>query len=708
METDDPNSQLFWSELRAGSDAEGFAPKEKRFIVAIDFGTTFSSVSFLALPRDAKSSDLSNAYIYLNKIQTIINYSGEPMRSGYLPRRKEVPTEIWYPKKAYLDPLLLRSRARPIDVINIDDSDDEQQQNRGEDLNEDLDMELDEDDEEDNGTLWGYQIQRKLEFADSNRNQNRRMARFKLLLDESDLTQKIREDLEPYCQELKRDRIIKEKEDIIADYLHYLFVHTKNELIKHHEFTETSPVEFVLCVPPIWTPKASRIMQKNMERAMRESGLGRVENDSVDNLFIVSEPEAAAAYMLASESTSVITGETFVLIDAGGGTVDTITYTIGETYPLKLKAEGVEAGGDLCGSSYLNEALREHLSARLRGEDYLEVNRSTIEGIIDKLLVKFENDVKRNIDVAADSVPTVWIDIPGLRANKNPDKRFLNNRLKMGCADLKKIFDPLLERVSVLMKTQLDGAKEKGLTVKKVILIGGFGESPSLRTYLKRQLAAIRNYHNDEIKLVFPLAPSETTVSSGAVLRALNKKGGPQRISRSSYGFLCTEEHEPDEFPAHRGVRPYFEPLDGRKYLKYTIYWLINKGEEIPTDKEYSLQVFYIFDAREGTRFECKEYLCVSDNKMESHYRKNHEKNKGATVIGIIETDMTFLKEQNLIQPVEPEEGVRAKRHYKVEYELVMIVNDRNMRWEARYPAGGEVQGRGQISIAAAFVPGTK
>lgn len=69
---------------------------------------------------------------------------------------------------------------------------------------------------------------------------------------------------------------------------------------------------------------------------------------------------------------------------------------------------------------------------------------------------------------------------------------------------------------------------------------------------------------------------------------------------------------------------------------------------------------------------------------------------------------MTFLKEQNLVQPVEAEEGVRAKRHYKIEYELVMIVNDRNMRWEARYPAGGQVQGTGQVSIAAAFVPGTK
>jgi len=69
---------------------------------------------------------------------------------------------------------------------------------------------------------------------------------------------------------------------------------------------------------------------------------------------------------------------------------------------------------------------------------------------------------------------------------------------------------------------------------------------------------------------------------------------------------------------------------------------------------------------------------------------------------------MTFLKERSLIQPIEPEEGVRARRHYMAEYELVMIFNDRNMRWEARYLSSGEVQGRGQISIAAAFIPGTK
>ncbi len=34
-----------------------------------------------------------------------------------------------------------------------------------------------------------------------------------------------------------------------------------------------------------------------------------------------------------------------MLIDAGGGTVDAITYTVDKSYPLRLKSEGVEAGG---------------------------------------------------------------------------------------------------------------------------------------------------------------------------------------------------------------------------------------------------------------------------------------------------------------------------------------------------------------------------
>jgi len=39
-----------------------------------------------------------------------------------------------------------------------------------------------------------------------------------------------------------------------------------------------------------------------------------------------------------------------------------------------------------------------------------------------------------------------------------------------------------------------------------VILIGGFADSPSLQSYLARELAGMRNYRTDKIKLIIPKA----------------------------------------------------------------------------------------------------------------------------------------------------------------------------------------------------------
>jgi hypothetical protein len=301
-------------EMLDGEVPPGGPTSDKRFIVAIDFGTTFSSISFLAPQEDTGTDHELNDHKYVDEIQSIVNYPDEP-RFGLLARRKEVPTEIWYPKKAYLDETLLAARNRPSDIIIIDDTDDDQTHSGDQNPDEDADMETDDDadDEENKDTFWGYEVQKQLRFPDTNRDQNRRMSRFKLLLDESDYTSQVRLDLEPNCIELKQKKIIKDKEDVIADYLKYLFSHAKAELVQGHGFSDACPVEFVLCVPPIWTPKASRIMQNNMERAICESGFGSVENDSVDNLFIVSEPEAAAAYVLASTTAVLVSPESLAV-----------------------------------------------------------------------------------------------------------------------------------------------------------------------------------------------------------------------------------------------------------------------------------------------------------------------------------------------------------------------------------------------------------
>lgn len=83
---------------------------------------------------------------------------------------------------------------------------------------------------------------------------------------------------------------------------------------------------------------------------------------------------------------------------------------------------------------------------------------------------------------------------------------------------------------------------------------------------------------------------------------------------------------------------------------------------------------------------------------------------------------MTFLKEQNLIQPervsISNMYPDRNKLYWAVHFDLVLIIDGRNLRYEVRWPslteeqkAEGEQQvtkKEGQVCIAAAFHPGTK
>lgn len=70
---------------------------------------------------------------------------------------------------------------------------------------------------------------------------------------------------------------------------------------------------------------------------------------------------------------------------------------------------------------------------------------------------------------------------------------------------------------------------------------------------------------------------------------------------------------------------------------------------------------------------------------------------------------MTFLKDDPNFHPVRPGPDENGQLHYRVEFELVIIIEGRNLRFEARYPKGdnGVVRGARQISIAASFQPGT-
>ncbi len=124
-----------------------------------------------------------------------------------------------------------------------------------------------------------------------------------------------------------------------------------------------------ITVPAVWSDMA----QARTRACAEAAGMGKGTA-----LHIISEPEAAAMYALdALDPHNLKIGDTFVLCDAGGGTVDLITYTVSALKPILKLIEASPGTGSLCGASLLNRRFSAFLEDKLRDqagwdEDVLE------------------------------------------------------------------------------------------------------------------------------------------------------------------------------------------------------------------------------------------------------------------------------------------------------------------------------------------------
>jgi molecular chaperone DnaK (HSP70) len=156
------------------------------------------------------------------------------------------------------------------------------------------------------------------------------------------------------------------------------------ELVKHLMYTleerlgsailQTIPLEFVLTVPAIWSESAKLKTLAACQRAGIKSQSDillvsePVSKANIVFLFLlIARKEAAAIYALHGlDPHGLDVGDNFVLCDAGGGTVDLISYTIIELYPTLRVEEAAPGSGGLCGSTFLNRKFAEYLVTKLK------------------------------------------------------------------------------------------------------------------------------------------------------------------------------------------------------------------------------------------------------------------------------------------------------------------------------------------------------
>ncbi|KAL8947714.1 MAG: hypothetical protein Q9222_006038 [Ikaeria aurantiellina] len=355
----------------------------------------------------------------------------------------------------------------------------------------------------------------------------------------------------------------KTAEDLAADFLLALREHATAALKQCMGGSTGSslPIQWVLTVPAIWSDSA----QAKMRKAAQKAGMG-----TGSELVITSEPEAAALYALRELVPCVLgVGDTFVLCDAGGGTVDLITYEIKATTPRLKVVEVVKGDGGLCGSIYLNRRFKAFLRNKLADHPKWH------EDMLEEATKKFENEIKRTYNGSKDRED----DVPVPAFPDSEEHNVRRARYRMQGADLFDIFEPVIHAVVDLVVKQIEASKAAGCNVSGVVMVGGFGANSYLCERLR--LAVER----EDIR-VWKTGNSWTAVVRGAVMKGLEEASTngcsvDGRIARNHYGTESAKDFDSTVYPL---TQRYWSAANDR-YEVNTYDWFVHKGEQVKENK---------------------------------------------------------------------------------------------------------------------------
>ncbi|KAL7275120.1 hypothetical protein RUND412_001960 [Rhizina undulata] len=271
--------------------------------------------------------------------------------------------------------------------------------------------------------------------------------------------------------------------DVVTDYLRALREHALTVIETRFglEFIRSTKTVYMLTVPAVWSDSAKALTMK----AAKKAGFGEHETD----FNLISEPEAAAAYSLqAIQPTILKEGDTFVVCDAGGGTVDLVSYKIDRLSPLAV-SEVVGGSGGLCGSGFVNEMFEEHVR-KLLGNATIDNMKPVAKR---EMLRRWEDKVKFTF-ADADNIEYFDVTMPGV-----PDDE--SKGLEAGfLKDVKNIFDPVVDSIVAVVAEQILKVRKKGEHVSAILLVGGFGASE----YLKKRLSE-QNFFGGKVQVMRPL-----------------------------------------------------------------------------------------------------------------------------------------------------------------------------------------------------------
>ncbi|KAL6358276.1 hypothetical protein LRP88_08459 [Fusarium phalaenopsidis] len=248
-----------------------------------------------------------------------------------------------------------------------------------------------------------------------------------------------------------------------------------------------------------------------------------------------------------------VPGDTIVVCDAGGGTVDLISYVIESIDPFTVKE-------CLCGGVFLDENFVKLIKSKVPRGSWDQVSKAEE--------IKFLNDGwEHGIKPQFANQQRTWlVDLPDACNDTPSTSRKLKRRrtLELSSEEILSVFSPIVNKIEAL----------------HIILVGGFGRS---------------RYPFDHLQTKFESTVSQsrgskpwTAICRGAVVHGLSRHNVcPQlgikveaRIARMSYGVSC---HDKFDRSKHREEDKVWAEDRYEYRADNQIRWFLKEGDDVTT-----------------------------------------------------------------------------------------------------------------------------
>ncbi|KAK0624001.1 hypothetical protein B0T14DRAFT_517383 [Immersiella caudata] len=443
---------------------------------------------------------------------------------------------------------------------------------------------------------------------------------FKLLLLETrDLKKDMKETNHPleHSREKLRKHVGYEPSaviDLVADFLQRLWEHTLSE-IQYELDLDLLPIKVAITVPAIWPLYA----REKMEAAAAKAGITKPRRIGKTELILVEEPEAAAVSTLFDRQgyPEIEIGESFIVCDCGGGTIDITSYTVTSVSPFIVK-EAVTGDGKLCGAFLIDDAFENWMKIK-SGLRFDKCDRADVRDFMNE---EWEHGIKRAF---TGKEPSFSIRPPAKAFGVVKRTKGRTDNFQISSDVIKQFYSRTYNGIRELISEQKSEITKKlGKPPKKILLVGGLGASRYLYSMLHEQhqnvlqpaqawsavsrgavIAVLKNAYN-------PAGASLGANSGDALLSLRTMPTIASRISRASYGVIFASRAKTVNPPVDHAKEEVYKDKEGIERVD-RMAWCLRKGESVDNKDQVNYYFQRDFDSPDVKTLSIRIHLSDAD-----------------------------------------------------------------------------------------------